>query len=57
MFTHENTIGFSDSELALCNEALAFLVERGMDEQNASARITDNWSETRVNTVESLTRA
>lgn len=55
MFTMSNTEGFTQSELNLMNEALQVLIDGGMDEQNASARVNNNWREG-VNTVESLIR-
>lgn len=55
MFTMENTQGFNQDELDLMNEALDVLLENGWDEQNASARVNNNWQPT-GNTIESLTR-
>ena len=53
MFTTENTSGFSEADLELANRALAALTDSGIDEQNASAIITNNWQPT-GNTAESL---
>jgi hypothetical protein len=40
-FTTDNTDGFTSEELDLMNEAIEILVERGMDESNASDQINN----------------
>lgn len=55
MFTLENTTGFSANDISLLNQALRVLMELGLDEQNASAIVNNNWRES-GNTVESLTQ-
>lgn len=55
MFTLENTNGFTQSDLDLMNEALAALTADGIDEQNASAIVNNNWTDGE-NTVASLTK-
>lgn len=53
MFTLENTEGFNQSEINLLNAALENLMTSGIDEENASAIVNNNW-QAAGNTVESL---
>lgn len=55
MFTMDNTEGFTQDDLDLMNDALKVLMADGMDENNASDIINNNWSDGE-NTIESLTR-
>lgn len=55
MFTMDNTEGFTKDDLKLMNEALAVLMEDGIDESNASAIVNNNWQPV-GNTVETLIR-
>lgn len=54
MFTLENTEGFNQSEINLLNAAIENLMASGIDEENASAIVNNNWQAS-GNTVESLT--
>jgi len=54
MFTLENTIGFSESDLKLMNRAVTILVNHGYDEKTACDAINDNWCDNGDNTIESL---
>jgi hypothetical protein len=56
MFATDNTEGFTQDDLDLMNEALAALVQQGIDESNASDIVNNNWQVDGGNTVESLTR-
>lgn len=56
MFTLENTDGFTSADCDLMNQAVQALMDRGIDEKNASDIVNNNWMES-GNTVESLTRA
>lgn len=53
MFTIENTSGFTQADCDFLNSAVAVLVARGIDEQNAASIVNNNWQES-GNTVESL---
>lgn len=53
MFTIENTSGFTQADCDILNSAVAVLVARGIDEQNAASIVNNNWQES-GNTVESL---
>ena len=55
MFTLNNTNGFTESDCVLLNQAVQLLIERGIDESNASDIVNNNWNETN-NTLESLTK-
>ena len=55
MFTKDNTDGFTQSDLDMMNAALEVLIAEGIDEQNASSIINNNWQEA-DNTIESLTK-
>lgn len=57
MFTLENTTGFTQSDIALLNQALDTLMKSDpqIEESNASDIINDNWRES-GNTVRSLIR-
>lgn len=57
MFTLDNTDGFTELDLSLINRALDVLIEHGIDEQNASHIITNNWCVDVENTIESLTKS
>lgn len=54
MFNLDNTSGFTQADCDLLNQAVAVLMERGIDESNASDIVNNNWQES-GNTVESLT--
>lgn len=54
MFTTDNTDGsFMQADMALMNQAVALLMERGLEENNASDLVNNNWQES-GNTLESL---
>ena len=54
MFNLDNTSGFTQADCDLMNQAVAVLMESGIDESNASDIVNNNWQES-GNTVESLT--
>jgi hypothetical protein len=54
MFNLDNTSGFTQADCDLMNQAVAVLMERGIDESNANDIVNNNWQEV-GNTVESLT--
>lgn len=53
MFRMDNTEGFTQGDLDLMNEALAIMIDDGVDESNASDIVNNNW-QPGGNTVESL---
>ncbi len=53
-FNLDDTSGFTQAECDLLNQAVAVLMERGIDESNACDIVNNNWQES-DNTVESLT--
>lgn len=55
MFTLDNTEGFTPANLIVLNAALAKLMERGIEESNASDIVNNNWTGD-GDTVESLSK-
>lgn len=53
MFALENTENFSQPEIDLLNAAIENVMASGIDEENASAIVNNNWRPS-GNTVESL---
>lgn len=53
MFNLDNTSGFTQADCDLMNQAVAALIEQGIDESNACSIVNNNWVGV-GDTVESL---
>lgn len=53
MLNLDNTKGFTQADCDLMNQAVAVLMERGIDESNAVDIVNNNWQES-GNTLKSL---
>lgn len=53
MFHLGNTNGFTQADCDMMNQAVAVLMERGIDESNAVDIVNNNWQES-GNTIKSL---
>lgn len=54
MFTLDNTDDFTPADIVLLNATLEKLIADGWEEKTAADHITNKWSTSNENTVESL---